>query len=319
MQVPITLQAVDAVDVTVLVDNVIDVLVPGTDLARRPARHWGDMEREQLRAEHGYSLAIEAQRGERRVRLLYDVGFGHDTVVHNMEVLGVDPKAFQTLVLSHGHRDHHGGLNDFAARVGRSALPIVLHPHALRERKMVFPNGEEMHLPPPSLHDLEREGWQVVEESGASLLFDGMVLVTGQIERVTEFEQGLRAQRALVEGEWQPDPLVCDDQAIVLHLAGKGLVILSSCSHSGGCNVVRHAQRLTGVERVHALIGGLHLTNSPDDVIKRTVEELMIVAPDVLVPGHCTGTAATYALRQAFPNAFEPTNVGTTFHLQAAS
>ena len=143
------------------------------------------------------------------------------------------------------------------------------------------------------------------------------MLVTGQIERVTDFERGFPAQQALVDGEWQPDPLVCDDQALVMHLGDKGLVIVSSCSHSGTCNVVRHAQQLTGIEHVHAFVGGMHLSGAGKEaVIARTVEELVAIGPEVLVAGHCTGTAAIHALATALPQAYVPANVGTTYHFR---
>ena len=317
MNTPVALQPIDAVDLTILVDNAVDMLVPGTEFAERPPTTWDSLERE-LRAEHGFSAALRIHQGERQARLLYDVGLGRDTAVHNMEMLGVDPHEFQAVVLSHGHRDHHGGLAAFAPRVGRTAMPMVVHPHAWRERKAVFPNGTELHLPPPHRQDLEREGWQIMDETGHSLLFEGMVLVTGQVERVTDFEKGFPLQQALLDGEWQPDPLVCDDQALVLHLGGKGLVVVSSCSHSGTCNVVRHAQRLTGVDRVHAFVGGMHLTGGANEaIISRTVEEMAAISPAVVLAGHCTGTKAIHALANAFPEAYVPTNVGTTYHFRA--
>ena len=318
MNAPVALRPIDAVDLTIVVDNAVDLLVPGTELAERPRTTWDGFEREPFRAEHGFSAALRIRQGERQARLLYDVGLGRDTAVHNMEVLGVDPREFQAVVLSHGHRDHHGGLAAFAPRVGRTTMPLVVHPHAWRERKAVFPTGAELHLPPPHRQDLEREGWQITDETGHSLLFEGMVLVTGQVERVTDFEKGFPLQRALLDGGWQPDPLVCDDQALVMHLGGKGLVVVSSCSHSGTCNVVRHAQRLTGVDRVYAFVGGMHLTGGANEaIISRTVAELVATDPEVVVAGHCTGTKAHHALATALPRAYVPTNVGTTYRFRA--
>ena len=88
------------------------------------------------------------------------------------------------------------------------------------------------------------------------------MLITGQVERTTDFEQGMPTQQALIDGQWQPDPWIHDDQAIVMHLRGKGLVILTGCGHAGVINTIRHARRLTGVEPIHAVIGGFHLTGA---------------------------------------------------------
>jgi 7,8-dihydropterin-6-yl-methyl-4-(beta-D-ribofuranosyl)aminobenzene 5'-phosphate synthase len=315
----VTLRPVDAADVTIVVDNAIDILLPSTDLVRRPALVWEWSARDQLRAEHGYALLLTVAAGGQRATLLYDAGLGRDTAIHNLDVLGRDPKDVRAMVLSHGHADHHGGLEGLVRRLGRPGLPLVLHPDAWRERKVVFPTGAEIRMPPPSHQDLDREGWEVVEERGPSLLLAGTVLVTGQVERTTEFERGFPLQRARTNGGWEPDPWLWDDQAVVVHLRGRGLVVLSSCSHAGVINVLRHAQRLTGVERVHAFVGGLHLTGGLfEPIIPRTLAALAAIGPAVVVPGHCTGWQATHRLAAALPQAYVQTSVGTRLHFAAA-
>jgi 7,8-dihydropterin-6-yl-methyl-4-(beta-D-ribofuranosyl)aminobenzene 5'-phosphate synthase len=196
----------------------------------------------------------------------------------------------------------------------------VLHPHAWRERKVVFPTGEEIRMPPPSHQDLDREGWDVVEEIGPSLLLDESVLVTGQVDRVTDFEKGFPLQLTQTSEGWEPDTWIWDDQAVVLNVRDRGLVVLSSCSHSGVINVLRHAQQVTGIEKVHAFVGGLHLTGGLfEPIIPQTVEELTRIDPDVIVPGHCTGWNAAHTVASALPAAFAPSNVGTTFTFGATS
>ena len=187
-QASIHLEPVDALDVTIVVDNTIDILAASTQIAQRPPLVWDWSEREQLRAEHGYALWVTVTRNGRRDTLLYDAGLGLDTAAHNLELLGYDLKDVRTVVFSHGHADHHSGLEGITRGIGRSAIPLVLHPDAWRERRIVFPTGTELHLPGPSHQDLDREGWQVMEERGPSLVLEGTVLVTGQVERVTDFE-----------------------------------------------------------------------------------------------------------------------------------
>jgi 7,8-dihydropterin-6-yl-methyl-4-(beta-D-ribofuranosyl)aminobenzene 5'-phosphate synthase len=194
----------------------------------------------------------------------------------------------------------------------------VLHPDAWRERKLVFPTGEELRLPPPSHNDLDREGWEVLEERGPSLLLEGSVLVSGQVDRVTDFEKGFPIQYALTEHDYEPDPWIWEDQAVIVHVRNCGLVVLSGCGHAGVVNILRYAQALTGVDHVHAFVGGMHLTGGLfEAIIPRTVEEVAAIGPDALVPGHCTGWRAVHLLAARLPDAFLPANVGTRYHFAA--
>ncbi len=313
----VNLNPVDHIDVTIVVDNAIDELMASTTIAQRPILPWDYFDRQHLIAEHGYSLLLRVFRDGHEQSLLYDAGLSRDTAIHNLDVLGIRANDLQAVVLSHGHADHHGGLEGIYNRVGRQRLPLVLHPDAFHERKVVFPTGNEIRMPPPSKGDLDREGWDIVEERGPSLLLEGSVLVTGQVERITDFEKGFPLQQMRSEGGWEPDTWIWDDQAVVCHLKGKGLVILSSCSHAGAINVILHARKMTGVEHVHAFIGGLHLTGGLfEPIILRTVSELALISPDILVPGHCTGWKATHELARQLPGAYIQTSVGTRLHFE---
>jgi len=314
----VDLRPVDSVEVTVVMDNSIDILAAPTDVAQRPEWQWNWSEVDQLRAEHGYSLAVTIERDGARETFLYDAGLTRDSTIHNLDVLGIDPSGLRAVVLSHGHADHHGGLEGLFGRVGGRSMPLVLHPHAWRQRKVVFPSGEEIRMPPPSHQDLDREGWDVVEELGPSLLLDGSVLITGQIERVTEFEKGFPLQYTQTDDGWEPDTWIWDDQAIVLNVRDKGLVVLSSCSHSGVINVLYHARAVTRVDEIHGFVGGLHLTGGLfEPILPDTVRELVALSPDVVVPGHCTGWKATHAVAAALPSAYIASNVGTTLRFPA--
>lgn len=313
MSEKVDLQPVDRVDVTIVTDNAIDILAAPTEMAERPPWRWDWSEREQLRAEHGYSLALSVHRGGQTDRILYDAGLSRDGTIHNLDVLGIDPRDFRAVVLSHGHADHHGGLEGLFGRV-RASMPLVVHPHAWRERKVVFPTGVEIRMPPPSHNDLDREGWDVVDEQGPSLLLGNSVLVTGQIERTTDFEKGFPLQHARTNGSWEPDTWIWDDQAIAVNVRGKGLIVLSSCSHSGVINVLRHVRSVTGIDHIHGFIGGLHLTGGLfEPIMPATLGELQEMGPDLVVPGHCTGWRATHQISTLLPSAYQASNVGTTF------
>jgi 7,8-dihydropterin-6-yl-methyl-4-(beta-D-ribofuranosyl)aminobenzene 5'-phosphate synthase len=311
----VALQPVDAVDVIIVVDNSVDILLPSTEVIRRAPLGWDWYRGDKLIAEHGFSLLVTAYTGNQAETLLFDAGLGRETAIRNLDVLGIRANDLRAVVLSHGHLDHHGGLEGIVRRMGRSRLPLVLHPDAWRERKMVFPTGTEIHWPPPSRADLEREGVEMLEERNPSLLLDGMVLVTGQVDRTTDFERGMPSQYARTCTGWEPDAWTWDDQALVLNLKSNGLVVLSSCSHAGIINVLRHAQKLTGLRKVYAVIGGLHLIGDIfEPTIPRTIEELSAIGPDMVVPCHCTGWKATHELARRLPEAYVQTSVGTQLH-----
>lgn len=315
MATKVVLEAVDALDVTILVDNSIDVLLPSTTMAQRAPRLYDWSEREQLVAEHGYSLLVTVHKDGHSDSMLYDAGLGKQTVAHNLDVLGLRANELRAMVLSHGHADHHGGLEGLYARVGRRNMPLVLHPDAWRRRRVVFPSGVEINMPPPNRQDLDREGWQVIEDRSPTLLLDNSLLVTGQVERSTDFEKGFPLQQARGEHGWEPDTWIWDDQGVVCNVRGKGLVVLSSCSHSGVINVLRNAQRLTGEQHVHAFVGGMHLTGGLfEPIIPRTIEELQMIGPDVVVPGHCTGWKAVYEIIRLMPSVYVHPSVGTRLH-----
>ena len=144
-----------------------------------------------------------------------------------------------------------------------------------------------------------------------------MVLITGQVERVTDFQQGFPLQQARTEDGhgWEADTWIWDDQAVVFHLKGKGLVVLSSCSHAGVINVLRHAQRLTGIGTVYAFVGGLHLSGGVfEPIIARTIAELVAIGPTIIIPGHCTGWKAIHEVARQMPQAYVQPSVSTHLH-----
>ena len=320
----ITVRAVDRVTITTIVDNVSDALLAdqepstragwGPTIAARYTEEGGAPDA--LVAEHRFSALVELELDGRAHRVLFDAGISQRGAVENMRRLDLSPKDIEALVLSHGHFDHTMGLHGLAEDLGLAGMPLVLHPGAWKRRRLVPEGQDPFELPTLSRTALEEAGFEVLEQPRPSFLLDGALLVTGEVDRTTEFEQGMPRHEAMGPGGWESDPLILDDQALVMHARGKGLVVLTGCGHSGIVNIVRHARRLTGVDDVYAVIGGFHLSGLAfESIISATVEALSALGPRVVVPAHCTGWRAVHRLAAALPEAFIQNSVGTRFEL----
>lgn len=320
------LEAVDAVTVTTLMDNVTDSFMPDRGPARRaPAiptdrlavstMEGGDGP-EPLLAEHGFSVLVTVTKDNRRHRILFDAGTSPDGVVENMRRLHVDPSGVEVIVCSHGHFDHTTGLDGLIRRLGRVNLPVLIHPHFWRQRRVAIPGREPQEIPTTSRRALTDAGFEMVEDRQPSFLFERSVLVTGEVPRTTGYEPGFPPQQARLGGTWQPDPLVLDDQALIVDIKDKGLLVITGCGHAGVVNICRYARRLTHDRPLHAVMGGFHL-NGPlfEPLIPLVLEDLAALSPAVVVPAHCTGWRAQHAMGARFADAFVPNTVGTRFEL----
>src|SRR6516164_2685795 len=281
---PIGLAPVDAVEIVSVMDNVTDIFMPDQGPARRPgplrqARPCtimtGGQAPEALVAEHGFSMLITVRRGARSHRLLFDAGTSPDGVTENLRRLATDPGSSEAIVCSHGHFDHTTGIDGLIRAVGRMNMPILIHPHFWRRRRMVLPGLDPVEIPSVSPRALTEAGFDILEGSQPSFLLDGSVLVTGEVPRVTGYEPGFPPQQAWLDSRWQPDPLVLDDQAIVISVRDKGLVVLTGCGHAGIVNICRYARWLTGGQPLYAVLGGFHL-NGPlfEPLIPRALADL---------------------------------------------
>ena len=288
------LEPLDSLTVTVLIDNVTDLLatdkgpakrlLPGiTSPSTQPSTTLdGRLAFDTLLAEHGFSALVTLEKGGRKRTVLYDAG--------------VTPNGM----------------------VGQANLPVVIHPDFWARRRIAIPGREPFEIPSTSRGALLGAGFEITEDKRPSFVLDGSLLVTGEVDRTTEYEKGFPIHQALRDEEWVPDPLVLDDQALIANVRGKGLVVLTGCGHAGIVNTVRYAQKLTGVDTVLAIIGGFHLNGVVfEAVIPPTVAALQEIAPTHIVPAHCTGLPAQIALSAAMPEAFVTPAVGTRLELTA--
>ena len=169
-------------------------------------------------------------------------------------------------------------------------------------------------LPPPIRHTLIQAGYNVVEKNVPSLWIKDSILVTGEVPRTTDFEKGFPNHYSEIDGKMENDPLIKDDQAIVLNIKDKGLVVITGCGHAGIINTLRYAKELTGEDRIFALIGGMHLTGGIfESIIPRTIDELERLQPRFLIPCHCSGLKAVNEIARNMSTAFIQNSVGTTY------
>lgn len=327
----INLEPVDQIQLTILVDNLTDPLLVDQEGVARvnwPKSLLGAIPRagsrtspelgvpDALIAEPGFSALVRLRQGGRERTLLFDTGVSPGGMVENMRRLGISPQDIEVIVLSHGHWDHVTGMEGLVRTLGRTQLPVMIHPEFWSRRRIRFPGLEPAELPATSRSALEGMGFEIVEGRQPSFVLDGCALVTGEVDRTTQFETGFRGHEARRAGEWEADPLILDDQALVVRVRDEGLLVLSGCGHAGIVNTVRHAQKLTGEERIAAIVGGFHLGGPMfEPIIEPTVEALGTLAPARLMPAHCTGWKAVHRLAARFPDAFVQCAVGTTIEL----
>jgi 7,8-dihydropterin-6-yl-methyl-4-(beta-D-ribofuranosyl)aminobenzene 5'-phosphate synthase len=312
-----SLKEVDRVEIVTLIDNYVDVLLQDTDIVTRPPHAKGEeIPTDTLVAEHGLSLLVSAYQGTTPHTILFDTGYSQIGVPHNMALLDIKLQGVEAIVLSHAHMDHTGSLHKILEGL-QGPITLVVHPGAFHYPRYIERDDGTRQRFPRTLRkeDLAGEKVKIVENKNAILLADDKVMVSGEVERTTKFERGLPGALMEKDGKMEPDP-ISDDQALVLKLKGKGLVIISGCSHSGIVNTILHAQKLTGLKKVHAVLGGFHLTGPAfEQIIEKTISELKNVAPKVIVPMHCTGWQAIQRLSQEFPSAFVLNSVGSRINL----
>jgi 7,8-dihydropterin-6-yl-methyl-4-(beta-D-ribofuranosyl)aminobenzene 5'-phosphate synthase len=328
---PIELEPVDRIRITILIDNLTDPLLvdqPGVARVNWPRALSGALPTagarvspgtgvpDALIAEPGFSALVRVTQGGRERTILFDTGVSPGGMAENMRRLGIDASDIEVVVLSHGHWDHVTGMEGLVRMLGRTRLPVMIHPEFWNLRRISFPGLEPAELPATSRTALEDMGFAIVEERQPSFLLDGEVLITGEVDRTTPFETGFRGHEALRDGTWQADPLILDDQALVVRVRDRGLVVLTGCGHAGIVNTVRHVRRLTGHDTVAAVVGGFHLSGPMfEPIIEPTVEAFAELAPALLAPAHCTGWKAVHRLAASFPDAFVMPTVGTTIDI----
>ena len=319
----IDVPTVDRLSIRVLVDSSFDLFfrpsqINGVSIA--PAGALADFRRS-LHNEWGLSLWLESQRADERRTLMLDYGYTPEVLANNMELMKVDPARLDALIVSHGHFDHFGGLMGFLDR----------YRNVLRPDIKLYAGGEDNFChrmirsgTPGQLTDfgtLDRRA--LASKQITTVLADQPVIIAGQafttgrikrdsIERVlpnTMVEFGIKDGLGCDSNRYLPADMVgkvvpdehTHEHATCFHVKDRGLVVISSCGHAGIVNSVRQAQEVSGIEKVHAIVGGFHLGPAPKDYLEQIVAEIRKLKPDVLIPMHCSGLNFVQEARLQMP------------------
>jgi 7,8-dihydropterin-6-yl-methyl-4-(beta-D-ribofuranosyl)aminobenzene 5'-phosphate synthase len=252
--------------------------------------------------------------------------------IYNAELFGIDFRTIEAIILSHGHMDHCRGLVSVLKRMFKPT-DIIVHPDAFLNRWVVFPDGKKQKIPTLDENELRNYGailHKVKDASFFPLINDTksydknkdhhLLMITGQIPRETSFEKGFPPQYKEEDNDNEkclvPDPLVNDDQALVANIKYKGLVIITGCGHAGIINTINYAKKLSGINKIYAVLGGFHLMGDVvfQEAIEPTVNELQKADPTYIIPCHCTGWIGTKRIIDTMPEKFIQSAVGTTFN-----
>jgi 7,8-dihydropterin-6-yl-methyl-4-(beta-D-ribofuranosyl)aminobenzene 5'-phosphate synthase len=334
-----TIQEIDQISITILMDNSTDLLLTNSAHATRPSL----IKNEKFIlpppvAEHGFSALINIAKYDQSDRyennnsiFLFDTGVSENGVIHNADIFGIDFGKIDGIILSHGHFDHFAGLVNILRRIissyprksSTNYVDVFTHPDAFLRRWEIYPDGKRAKSPFLDERQLQELGARIHKTTNVRFLpseNSPLLLITGQIPRETSFEKGFPFQYAENPNDKRnlvPDPLIKDDQAIVANVRDKGLVILTGCGHAGVINTINYAKKIIGVDKVYAVIGGFHLPADGgiyEESIEPTLNELQKADPEYIVPCHCTGWKATNKIIETMPKKFIQPGVGTTFN-----
>ena len=304
----------DKIVITFITDNYYDQIRADDKIAKRhrPSRSVLDGA---LQAEHGLAYHVETVVAGRPHSFLFDFATDVQGITRNFDLLKIDFKTLEALALSHNHFDHQAALVDLL-EAKRDEIPNGI-PFYVGERFFQgtywrTPDGHVMDLLGLNKEDIERLALvRIVEIRDPTSIIHG-AFSTGRIEQVTEYERIPPVFVAKKGDQFVQEDFI-GEQAIVLNAKGKGLVVLSGCAHRGIVNTVKQAQAMTGMEKVHAIIGGFHLTGAKPEVIQRTIGDIKAIRPDYIVPAHCTGFEAIAAFASDMPDQFILNTAGTRY------
>jgi len=327
---------VDSLTLTVLTDSgTFGPFLPDLDLPGLKVLRAGNgsppgytrMSPKALMGEFGLSLLADSRAGNVSRRVIVDFGYTAEVLANNMSMLGIDPSSIDASVLSHGHLDHYGGFPALAGNSASKGRPLPLYvggEETFCERVAMIGN------PPPVMGILDRTaltkaGYDVRVAPEPRIVAD-QAFTTGIIpletsERTaipTRMRPGTGCDRQGLRSDKRDLTEVTDDGehelATCYAIKGLGLVVIASCSHRGVLNSVRRAQAISGISKVHMVIGGFHLVRPrTEEEARQTVATFKVIDPDYIVPMHCTGEIFIEEALRQMPRKIVRPYVGTRF------
>ena len=322
---PFITPIVDQVSIRVVVDSAYERFLPAATHPFVNIEHVGKISGRQmttLACEWGLSLHLQSVTNGESAQHLLDFGYTPEILNRNFDLLDIDPARLNGLILSHAHRDHYGGVEGFIGTYRhrmQDNMPFIIGGEGVFRERWTKGVGDEwvswgaLDRTALTAHKVE----PIASETPQAL--DG-AFTTGYIDR-NSFEQITGGSMVASEDHFTEEErrgkLIKDDHpeehATCYIVKGRGLVVISSCGHTGIINTIRTAMSVTNVERLHAVIGGFHLGTMKHDYIEHTVDEFEKLKPDVVIPMHCSGAPFIEAMRQRMPNQLVTTNVGSRF------
>jgi 7,8-dihydropterin-6-yl-methyl-4-(beta-D-ribofuranosyl)aminobenzene 5'-phosphate synthase len=310
---------VDSLEIQSVVDNFYDTFQANTTLATRWAvTNQTDIEGIRVQAEMGLGYVVTATVNGVKHKILFDFGLSKEVYENNANHLGLDISDAEALVLSHQHQDHWGGVDYALDQTKGSRAPFYVGGEdAFAHNYVITPTA---HV---DLGQLDRntvsQHHRPINIVTTPTLIAGSGLLTGTIPKTDAYEvvpPSLQQQNP--DGTISPASM-SHELAIVFNVRGRGLVVLAACAHRGMINTTRYAQQITGINTVYAIIGGFHLTTSPQAAIDATVADLALIAPTFIAPMHCVGNRAQLAFQKSFPAAYVHPSVGTRYIVQGVA
>jgi 7,8-dihydropterin-6-yl-methyl-4-(beta-D-ribofuranosyl)aminobenzene 5'-phosphate synthase len=262
--------------------------------------------------QHGVSFLLEAYKDNEKRNILVDVAQNPEALLHNMGLLNINPSSIDAIALTHCHYDHTQGIVEIVKAIGKKDLPVIAHPSLFRLNFVDDPFLRHVGV-------MNSDSKERISESGGtfyltteSLQIMPGVITTGEVARQTDFEEVGIPLKTITDDNKIVEDKMKDDLSVIANVKG-GIIILSGCSHAGIVNIVKQSVEITGVGKIKAVIGGLHLVEAPMERIRKTVKALSKFDIDLISAGHCTGFNAQVELYNTFKQRFSPLHTGMKF------